>query len=59
MAEARAAVDRARAGLTEALPLELVAEDLRHAGQAIGRITGRVDVDDLLDVIFGSFCLGK
>ena len=56
---ARAALERAQGGLADAQPLELVAEDLRHAAQAIGRITGRVDVDDLLDVIFSSFCLGK
>lgn len=38
---------------------ELCAEDLRLALRAIGRITGRVDVEDLLDVIFSSFCIGK
>jgi len=39
--------------------LELLAEDLRLAVRAIGRITGRVDVEDLLDVIFREFCIGK
>lgn len=38
---------------------ELVAEDLRLAARALGRITGRVDVDDVLDVIFKDFCIGK
>jgi tRNA modification GTPase len=38
---------------------ELVAEDVRLAVRAIGRITGAVDVEDLLDVIFGDFCIGK
>ncbi len=38
---------------------ELVAEDLRLAARALGRITGRVDVEDLLDVIFRDFCIGK
>ncbi len=38
---------------------ELVAEDVRMAVRAIGRITGRVDVEDLLDVIFRDFCIGK
>jgi tRNA modification GTPase len=38
---------------------ELAAEELRLAGQALGRITGRVDVEDLLDVIFRDFCIGK
>ena len=38
---------------------ELCAEDLRLAWRSLGRITGRVDVEDLLDVIFADFCLGK
>ena len=46
-----------RAG-TATLP-ELRAEDLRIAARALGRITGRVDVEDLLDVIFRDFCIGK
>lgn len=41
-----------------ALP-ELRAEDLRLAMRELGRITGRVDVEDLLDVIFRDFCIGK
>ena len=44
----------------ERAPLpELAAEDLRLAARALGRITGRVDVEDLLDVIFREFCIGK
>ncbi len=38
---------------------ELVAEDVRLAMRALGRITGKVDVEDLLDVIFRDFCIGK
>ncbi len=38
---------------------ELMGEDLRLAARALGTITGRVDVEDLLDVIFGEFCIGK
>ncbi|MEQ8371358.1 MAG: tRNA uridine-5-carboxymethylaminomethyl(34) synthesis GTPase MnmE [Alphaproteobacteria bacterium] len=38
---------------------ELIAEDLRLASRALGRITGRVDVEDLLDLIFREFCIGK
>lgn len=39
--------------------LVLAAEELRLAARALGRITGRVDVEDVLDVIFSSFCIGK
>jgi tRNA modification GTPase len=38
---------------------ELIAEELRLAARALGRISGRVDVEDILDVAFGSFCIGK
>ncbi|GLQ04946.1 tRNA uridine-5-carboxymethylaminomethyl(34) synthesis GTPase MnmE [Sneathiella chinensis] len=38
---------------------ELAAEDVRLAARALGRITGRVDVEDILDVVFGDFCIGK
>lgn len=53
--ECRTALDRA---LTAPLP-ELAAEDIRLASRALGRITGRVDVEDLLDIIFRDFCIGK
>ncbi|OBZ93607.1 tRNA modification GTPase TrmE [Pararhizobium polonicum] len=39
--------------------LDIQAEYLRQAGDALGRITGRIDVEDLLDVIFSEFCIGK
>ncbi len=39
--------------------LDIRAEYLRRAGTSLGRITGRVDVEDLLDVIFSEFCIGK
>ncbi len=58
----RAAVEEAVAAISRAgdagLP-ELRAEALRGALRAIGRLTGRVDVEDLLDVVFRSFCIGK
>ena len=43
----------------QAPALELKTEDLRLAARALGRITGRIDVDELLDVIFRDFCIGK
>jgi tRNA modification GTPase len=39
--------------------LDLLAEELRLAQQALGRITGAVSADDLLGVIFSRFCIGK
>ncbi|PCJ68020.1 MAG: tRNA uridine-5-carboxymethylaminomethyl(34) synthesis GTPase MnmE [Rhodobiaceae bacterium] len=39
--------------------VSLVAEELRRAVRAVGRITGRVDVEELLDVVFRDFCIGK
>jgi tRNA modification GTPase len=38
---------------------ELAAEELRIAARSLGRLLGRVDVEDLLDVIFRDFCIGK
>jgi tRNA modification GTPase len=38
---------------------ELVAEELRAAAYSLGRLLGRVDVEDVLDVIFREFCVGK
>jgi tRNA modification GTPase len=60
----RAALVACRDALLAALsddgrPLELRAEDLRAAGNALARITGRIDVEDMLDVIFRDFCIGK
>lgn len=45
--------------LVERRSLEIRAEDLRRAGESLGRIAGRVGVEDLLDVIFREFCIGK
>ncbi len=55
LGEAAAALDRAAAA---PLP-ELRAEDLRQALRAVGRITGAVGVEDVLDRIFAQFCIGK
>jgi tRNA modification GTPase len=55
MAALREAMARAEQGAGE----EFVAEDLRHALVGLGRLTGRVDVEEILDVIFREFCVGK
>ncbi len=48
-----------RAALAGETGLELVAEDLRLAQRVLGRITGAVDVEQLLDIVFADFCIGK
>lgn len=60
---------RHRAALQEALQglarfraggaLELACEDLRAAAVAIGKMTGKIQVDDVLDLVFSRFCIGK
>lgn len=58
----RLAVEKAERHLRDALDTsasELAAEHLRLALTEIGRIAGRVDLDELLDVVFRDFCLGK
>jgi tRNA modification GTPase len=58
----RQAVEECRDSLLRAVAasgVELLAEDLRIAVRAVGRITGRVDVEEILDVIFREFCIGK
>lgn len=58
----RAALGRCADALARALrseEAELMGEDLRLAARALGSLTGRVDVEDLLDVIFSEFCIGK
>ena len=39
--------------------IELAAEDLRLAAREIGKITGKIDIENILDVIFSRFCIGK
>jgi tRNA modification GTPase len=60
----RRLVEAARGALLRAIPAldqgpELAAEDVRVAADQIGRLTGRIDVEDLLGEIFSSFCIGK
>jgi tRNA modification GTPase len=56
--ETVSALDRALAQGTSASE-ELIAEELRAAATTLGRLTGRVDVEDVLDAIFRDFCIGK
>ena len=56
---ARAATERSIEALRGEATLELVALDLRIAVAAVGEIVGKTTTEDLLDSIFGQFCLGK
>jgi tRNA modification GTPase len=58
LAAALEALERFRQAPGEA-ELALLAEDLRLAARALGRLTGRVGVEDVLDLIFAEFCIGK
>ncbi len=53
--DCREALGRAGAAVED----ELLCEDLRLAVRALGRITGKVDIEDILDVVFADFCIGK
>lgn len=60
----RHALEEASATLGKALEQapensEIVAEEVRLALRALGRLTGRVDLDEVLDVVFRDFCIGK
>jgi len=57
--EALGAVERGLEGARIGIGAELVSEDLRLAARALGRITGSIDAEDLLDRIFSQFCVGK
>lgn len=52
-------LDQFFAGAKAEMPAEILGEDLRLAMRALGRLTGQVDVEDLLDVVFSDFCIGK
>lgn len=54
--ETLAAMEEAK---DQTLAVELRAESLRYAAHSLGRISGHTDVEDLLDIIFSRFCIGK
>lgn len=59
LVDARDALQRFAEKGQETRESELLAEELRLAARALGRITGKVDVEDLLGLIFADFCIGK
>ncbi len=58
LTDTRAALSRALAEGASGRE-DIIAEELRIAATLLGRLTGRVDVEDVLDVIFRDFCIGK
>ena len=56
---ARVEVDAFREGLESGLPAEVAATHLRSAESALEELLGTVSVDDVLDVVFREFCIGK
>jgi len=57
--QCKEALERFTVGLDESNDLELVGEDLRLAAQYLGKITGKIDTEELLGEIFARFCIGK
>ncbi|TLD69222.1 tRNA uridine-5-carboxymethylaminomethyl(34) synthesis GTPase MnmE [Phragmitibacter flavus] len=57
--EAKGGMERALEAFRGQLAPEFVAVDVREALQAVGEVTGRVDVEEILGVIFSQFCIGK
>ena len=53
------ALRRASDAVQQSLPLDIVSMDIQEALEALGEITGEVTTDDILERIFGSFCVGK
>ncbi len=54
-----ACAEALEAAMTASHPTEIRAEELRRAGDALGRLAGRIDVEDVLDAVFREFCIGK
>ena len=52
-------LEAARMALSVDLPLDIISMDIQEALEALGELTGEVTTDDILDRIFGSFCVGK
>ena len=56
---AQSSLERFMTASADGRELALLAEELRLAARAVGRITGAVGVEDVLDRIFSTFCIGK
>jgi tRNA modification GTPase len=59
LAKARDGLDAARASALDGMPPEIIAVDIAAAADALGAITGDITSEDVLDVVFRDFCIGK
>ncbi|MBO4392993.1 MAG: tRNA uridine-5-carboxymethylaminomethyl(34) synthesis GTPase MnmE [Spirochaetales bacterium] len=59
LGRAASSLQAVRLAVNEGLPLDIVSMDIQEALEALGELTGEVTTDDILDSIFGSFCVGK
>lgn len=59
LSNARDALVRVRSGLSDALPTDLLSQDIREALYHIGTIVGEISTDEVLGNIFSNFCIGK
>lgn len=59
LVKCREALEAARGSLSQGLPRELSAVDIRASVDSLGEITGETTSEDILDLIFSSFCIGK
>ena len=59
LSRAVSSLHAARLAVESGLPLDIVSMDIQEALEALGELTGEVTTDDILDRIFGSFCVGK
>lgn len=57
--EAMCALDEVKSGIDLGLPVDLVQMDVRRAWELLGEIIGESTQDEMLDQLFGQFCLGK
>ena len=59
LSNARDALVRVRTGLSDALPTDLLTQDIRETLYHIGSIVGEISTDEVLGNIFRNFCIGK
>jgi tRNA modification GTPase len=59
LSKTQQALKTVQSGLTNNIPSDLLATDLRQALYHLGSITGQVTTQDILENIFGRFCIGK